>query len=164
MKEMQRQKDDFRYLLPPMVNDHENLDYFSRVGYVIYQVAGSYGVIAPLSCLRPLARTFIERPKSGSCWVWKELSARSQYKFCSRLFPLLYTAPPGRGPAREPPPQLPARPKWPESGHPPALPPAAAAWEAEREKKRTRSVSLGRKTPSQHLDELHRPGFPPYIA
>lgn len=45
MKEMQRQKDDFRYLLPPMVNDHESLDCFSRAGYVIYQVAGCMALL-----------------------------------------------------------------------------------------------------------------------
>jgi len=41
---------------------------------------------------------------------------------------------------------------------------ATAAWEAKGEKKRTRSVSPGRKTSSQHIDELRRPGFPPSIA
>ena len=93
MKEMQRQKDDFRYLLTPMVNDYESLDCSSRAGYVIYQVAGCMALLRRSRVCGHWLELPLKGPKAEAAKVWKELSVRSQYKFCSRLFPLLYTAP-----------------------------------------------------------------------
>lgn len=88
-------------------------------------------------------------PKAEAAKVWKELSVRSQYKFCSRLFPLLYIITIKsniiihiyNGPELEAPlvfhPPRTAR----ERAATAAREAEIAAREAEREKKRTRLVS-----------------------